>query len=76
MLDSEYRILVCSEWSTDRRLGMLPLYMIYDIVHHKNKSGDMKYCALHMSFNTAITLLLSFTFLNLVFRSFDHEKRS
>lgn len=31
---------------------------------------------LHISFNTAFTLLLNFTCMNLIFRSFDHEKRS
>lgn len=70
MLDSEYKILVYSEWRIED--WVCCMY----IVHHKNKAGNTTYCALHMSFNTAFTLLLSFTVLNLVFRSFDHEKRS
>lgn len=75
---------LCNAWFWIQNLGLFRMEdwqkivcacCVY-IVHHKNKSGSTTYCALHVSFNTAFTLLLSFTFVNLVFRSFDHEKRS
>ena len=67
--DAESWLMQNGGWS-----GHMCMWNIYSALWKQIRKYNLS--TLDMSFNTAFTLLLSFTCVNLIFRSFDHEKRS